>query len=169
MCDATDDVTNASQGWQITIDLTLVILAALASVTVATSAEYYNQIRKAQREYEKAKNTVEDIVMSFHRELKREKAEKIDLVAFKIEGNFARADEGIKKADNLEKRLTPIEGQVNVVSQSLKLTSTIISVGFSGFGNKDPRHRSGPRSSESKDHWIRRTNPKVVRSSRSPS
>ncbi|MGO8807374.1 MAG: helix-turn-helix domain-containing protein [Candidatus Bathyarchaeia archaeon] len=135
MCDATDDVTNASQGWQITIDLTLVILAALASVTVATSAEYYNQIRKAQREYEKAKNTVEDIVMSFHRELKRE-AEKIDLVAFKIEGNFARADEGIKKADNLEKRLTPIEGQVNVVSQSLKLTSTSILSGLAGLETK---------------------------------
>ncbi len=110
-------------------------MAVLAAVTVAISAEYYSQIRKAQKEYEKAKNTVEDIVLSFHRELKRE-AEKLDLVAFKIEGNFARTDEGLKKADTLEKKLMPIEGQINTVSQSLRQTSTSLLSGLAGLETK---------------------------------
>ncbi len=110
-------------------------MAVLAAVTVVTSAEYYRQIRKAQREYEKAKNTVQDIVMSFHRELKRE-AEKLDLVAFKIEGSFARADEGVKKADIVEKKLAPIEGQINAVSQSLRQTSTSLLSGLTGLETK---------------------------------
>jgi chromosome segregation ATPase len=110
-------------------------LAVLAAVTVVTSAEYYRQIRKAQREYEKAKNTVQDIVMSFHRELKRE-AEKLDLVAFKIERSFARADEGVKKADIVEKKLSPIEGQINTVSQSLRQTSASLLSGLTGLETK---------------------------------
>jgi transcriptional regulator TrmB len=113
----------------------LVILAVLGIVTVATSLEYYSQVRKAQMEYEKAKNTVQDIVTSFHRELKRE-AEKLDIVAFKIEGNFARADEGLKKAEMLEKKLMPIDGQINVVSQSLKQASTSILSGLTDLDTK---------------------------------
>ncbi len=135
MCDATNQITHASRRWQITFDYTLVILAVVAALTVATSAEYYMQIRKAQKEYEKAKNTVQDIVMSFHRELKRE-AEKLDLVAFKIEGNLARADEGVKKADSVEKKLAPIEGQINSVSQSLRQTSTSLLSGLTGLEAK---------------------------------
>ncbi len=73
--------------------------------------------------------------MSFHRELKRE-AEKLDLVAFKIEGNFARADEGVKKADSVEKKLAPIEGQINTVSQSLRQTSTSLLSGLTGLEAK---------------------------------
>jgi DNA-binding MarR family transcriptional regulator len=110
-------------------------LAVLGGVTVVTSTEYYSQVRKAQREYEKAKNAVEDIVMSFNRELKRE-AEKIDLIAFKIEGNFGRADEALKKTEVLEKRLTFTEGQTVTVSQSLKQTSTSILEGLTGLESK---------------------------------
>ena len=107
----------------------------MSAITVATSAEYYSQLRKAQREYEKAKNTVEDIVLSFHRELKRE-AEKLDLVGFKIGGNFARADEAVKKADSLEKKFSPMEDQVNAISQSLRQTSTSILSGLTGLETK---------------------------------
>jgi DNA-binding MarR family transcriptional regulator len=135
MCDATGLSHACVTRWQITIDFIWVILPVLAAVTAATSIEYYSQIRKAQREYEKAKNAVEDIVMSFHRELKRED-EKVDIVAFKIERNFARADEGVNKAVILEKKLVPIESQINTVSQSLKQTSTSILSGLTGLESK---------------------------------
>ncbi len=91
--------------------------------------EYYRQLRKAQIEYERARNVVEDIVRSFHRELNRE-AEQLDLIAFKIEGNFARADESVKKVESLEKRIGPMEEQVNTVSQSLRQTSNSILSGL---------------------------------------
>ena len=56
----------------------------------------------------KLRALLKTLFMSFNRELKRE-AEKIDLIAFKIEGNLAKADTSLKKADTLEKRITPIE------------------------------------------------------------
>jgi len=113
----------------------LVIVAVLAVVTVATSVEYYRQVRKAQSEYEKAKDIVDDIVLSFNRELKRE-AEKLDLIAFKIEGNFAKADASLKKAEALEKKMTPIENQISVISKSIAQTSTSILSGLTGLESR---------------------------------
>jgi DNA-binding MarR family transcriptional regulator len=112
-----------------------VILPVLAVATVAISVEYYRQVRKAQREYEKAKGIVEEIVLSFDRELKRE-AEKLDLVAFKVEGNSAKADASFKKAESLEKKMAPIEDQVSTVSQTVTKTSTSILSGLTGLESK---------------------------------
>ena len=132
MCDATVKITHASQGQQITFDFALVIVGVLAAVTVAVSVEYYGQLRKAQKEYQRAKSVVEDIVLSFHRELKRE-AEQLDQIAFKIEGNFARSDESLSKTEVLEKKISPLEEQVNVITQSLRQTSTSILSGLAGL------------------------------------
>jgi chromosome segregation ATPase len=85
---------------------------------VATSIEYYRQIRKAQKEYEKARNFVEDIVLSFNRELKRE-ADKVGLIAFKVEETSAKADTNLKKMDNFEKRITPFEERLGAINHSI--------------------------------------------------
>ena len=85
---------------------------------MATSIEYYRQIRKAQKEYEKARNFVEDIVLSFNRQLKRE-ADKVGLIAFKVEGSSAKADTSLKKMDNVEKRITPFEEQLGAINHSI--------------------------------------------------
>ncbi len=107
----------------------------MLAATVAASVEYYRQIRKAQKEYEKAKGIVEDIVLSFNRELKRE-ADKLDLIAFKIEGNLAKADTSLKKVDTLEKRMVPIENQIGTISQTVSQStqsSTDILSGLTGL------------------------------------
>ena len=106
--------------------------------TVASSVEYYRQVRKAQKEYEKAKNIVEDIVLSFNRELKRE-AERIELIAFKVEGNSAKADTSLKKIEAVEKKMAPLEDQINAFSQGrLDLSSnmTTILTGLTGLESK---------------------------------
>lgn len=113
-------------------DLSLVLMGALLAITVGASAEYYKQIRKAQREYEKAKGAVEDIVLSFNRELKRE-ADRLEIMAYKVEGNTSKADTGLKKIDNIEKRIAPFESQVNTISENnagilAKLTSVDMKV-----------------------------------------
>ena len=125
------------------------ILAALAVATVATSVEYYRQVRKAQREYEKAKNIVEDVVLSFDRELKRE-AEKLDLVAFKVEGNFAKADASLKKSESLEKKMAPIEDQVSAISQSVTQTSTSILSSLTGLESKIKDIEAGQETAKAK-------------------
>jgi archaellum component FlaC/DNA-binding CsgD family transcriptional regulator len=135
MCDATNRITQASQRWQITINFALAILAALAAVTAVISVEYYRLLREAQEEYQNARDVVEDVVMSFNRELKRE-AEQLDLIAFKLEGNFARADESLIKVEALEKKVLPLEEQVSSVSQSLRQASESILSGLTGLDGK---------------------------------
>jgi len=109
-----------------------VLLAVLLLATAAASVEYYWQIRKAQKEYQKAKGIVEDIVLSFNRELKRD-ADKLDVIAFKIEGNLAKAESGLKKVDTLEKRIVPLENQISAVSQAGSQSSTNFLSGLAGL------------------------------------
>ena len=103
---------------------------------MAASVEYHRQIRKAQKEYEKARDFVEDIVLSFNRELKRE-ADKLDLITFKVEGNSAKADTSLKKIDNVEKRIKPFEEQIGVItqkiSQTLSQNNTSVLSGLTGL------------------------------------
>jgi hypothetical protein len=99
------------------VEFLLILVGVLLAATVGAALEYYRQVRKAQREYEKAKGAVEDIVLSFNRELKRE-ADKLEIVAFKVEGSVAKADTGIKRIDTVEKKITPLEGQINAISEN---------------------------------------------------
>jgi predicted transcriptional regulator len=98
-------------------DLLLILIGVLLATTVGASVEYYRQIRKAQREYEKAKGAVEDIVLSFNRELKRE-ADRLEIMAYKVEGSTSKSDTGLKRIDNIEKKIAPFESQVNAVSEN---------------------------------------------------
>jgi uncharacterized membrane protein len=103
--------------------------------------EYYRQVRKAQREYEKAKCIVQDIVLSFNRQLKRE-SDRMELIAFKVEGNSAKADSSFKKLESLEKQVAPLEKQITVLSQSKPditgITSHITTIlsGLTGLESK---------------------------------
>ena len=100
------------------------ILVVLSVFSVYTVNEYVNRLRKAQGEYEKAKDSVEDIVISFNRELKRE-ADKIENVAYKVEGTLSKADVSLRKTEIIEKRIEPIENEVNEIStQVANLNST---------------------------------------------
>ena len=101
--------------------------------------EYYRQIRRAQKEYEKARNFVEDIVLSFDRELKRE-SDRLELISFKVEGSSDKADASLKKIDSVEKRITPFEAEIGQINQTLKQTltqnNTSILPGLAGLESK---------------------------------
>ena len=99
------------------VDIVLATLGVvLLVVTAAAAIEYYRLIRKAQAEYEKSKEIVEDVVLSFNRELRRE-TEKLDVIAYKIEGNFSKIEGCAKKIENVEKKIAPIEEQLSTVSK----------------------------------------------------
>ena len=105
------------------------LIGVLLAATVGASAEYYRQIRKAKKEYEKAREAVEDIVLSFNRELKRE-ADRLELVAYKVEGSAAKADTSLKRVDNIEKKIAPIENQLSAISENdVDILSKISDVG----------------------------------------
>ena len=103
------------------------LAGVLLAVTTGAAIEYYRQIRKAQKEYEKAKGAVEDIVLSFNRELKRE-ADRLELIAYKVEGSSAKADAGLKRIDSVEKKVAPLENQLGTISgNNVNVLSRVIS------------------------------------------
>jgi len=93
----------------------LVLIGVLLAATIGASVEYYRQIRKAQKEYEKAKEAVEDIVLSFNRELKRE-AGKLEIMAYRVEGSTSRADASLKRLESIEKKVAPFESQIKTIA-----------------------------------------------------
>ena len=99
------------------IEVLLMLIGVLLAATVVASVEYYRQVRKAQKEYEKAREAVEDIVLSFNRELKRE-ADRIELVAYKVEGSTAKAETSIKRVDSIEHKIAPIESKFKAIAEN---------------------------------------------------
>ncbi len=93
-------------------DVLLVLMGVLLAVTVGAAVEYYRYLRKLQQEYEKAKDAVEDVVLSFNRELKRE-AEKLELVAYKIEAFVSKSDRAMDKVEETEKKIQILEDKID--------------------------------------------------------
>jgi DNA repair ATPase RecN len=106
-------------------DILLILIGVLLAATVGAAFEYYRQIRKSQKEYEKAKEIVDDIVLSFNRELKQE-AERLELVAYKVESNSSKIDSALKKVENFERNLAPLEGKVSAISENSEKLSTMV-------------------------------------------
>jgi len=97
-------------------EILLVLVGILLAVTVGASVEYYRQLRRVQREYEKAKEVVGDIVLSFNRQLKRE-AERLEVVAYKVEAFSSKGDGALKRAEQIERQLHNLEPSISVVSE----------------------------------------------------
>jgi DNA-binding CsgD family transcriptional regulator len=114
-------------------------LGVLLAATVGVSVEYCRQIRRAQKEYEKARTLVEDIVLSFNRELKRE-SDRLELISFKVEGSSSKGDASLKKVEGLEKRILPVEEQLGTINQTVAkaLTQNNIDM-LSGLGGVESK------------------------------
>jgi hypothetical protein len=99
------------------IEVLLMLIGVLLAATIGASVEYYRQIRKAKKEYEKAKEAVEDIVLSFNRELQRE-ADKLEIIAYRVESSASKADTGLKRVESIEKKIAPFESQIKVIAEN---------------------------------------------------
>jgi DNA-binding MarR family transcriptional regulator len=89
----------------------------LLTTTAVAAYEYYVMVRKAHKEYIKARDFVEDIVLSFNRELRRE-SEKFDSMIAKVEESNTTAESSHRKTENLEKKIIPFVDQINTLNQS---------------------------------------------------
>lgn len=77
------------------IDIPTVLASVLLVVTAGVAFKYYRVLRTARKEYEDARDTVEDIVLSFNRQLQHE-GERLEAVAYKVEGISSKV-EGVSK------------------------------------------------------------------------
>jgi predicted transcriptional regulator len=91
----------------------LILVGVLLAVTVGAAIKYYKQLRRVQREYEKAQQVVEDIVLSFNRQIRQE-ADKLELVAYKVEAVSSKSDKALRKAEEVDKKLLPLESKIGV-------------------------------------------------------
>jgi hypothetical protein len=92
-------------------EVILILVGVLLAVTVGAASKYYKQLRRAQREYEKAEQVVEDIVLSFNRQIKQE-ASKLELVAYKVEATSSKSDNALRKAEEADKKLLSLECKI---------------------------------------------------------
>lgn len=99
------------------IELTSILIGIMSIIITVASIEYYRQISKAKKEYELAKNIIEDIVLSFNRGLKRQ-ANRIEVIAYKLDGSLAKSDTSVKKVESIEKIILPIEEQIKKINQT---------------------------------------------------
>jgi dGTP triphosphohydrolase len=90
----------------------IILIGVLLSITVGAAVEYYKQLRKAKREYEKARMAIEDIVISFNRQFKQE-ADRLELVAYKVEAVSSKSEKALQKMEDSDKRILDLEQQVN--------------------------------------------------------
>lgn len=94
-------------------DAPLIIASILLALTVGTAIEYYRLIRHARKEYEKAKDIVEDVVFSFNRDLKRE-AEQLELLAYKTGAIASKSEAASSKAGDVEKQFQTLSPHISL-------------------------------------------------------
>jgi len=94
-------------------EVILILVGVLFAITVGAAIKYYKQLRRAQQEYEKAEQVVEDIVLSFNRQIRQE-ASKLELVAYKVEAVSSKSDSALRKAEEADKKLLSLEGKIGV-------------------------------------------------------
>lgn len=91
-------------------------MTCLAAVTVFAAIEYYRYLRRAQKEFEKAKVAVDDIVLSFNRQFKRE-GDKLEIVAYKVETIASKTRGTLDIAKGVEKRMGDLEVKVQAENE----------------------------------------------------
>lgn len=93
--------------------LQVTITSVLLTVTVIAALSYYRFVRKAHEEYDKAKSLVEDVVVSFSRELRKE-TEKLDRTGYRIETNSSKIESVGKRVAQVEKQIAPAGEQIKL-------------------------------------------------------
>jgi chromosome segregation ATPase len=105
------------------IEALLILVGVLLTATVGAAIEYYKQLRKVQKEHEKAKEVVDDIVLSFNRQVKRE-AEKLEFVAYKVEAVSSKIDKAVSGTDEAAKKVQSLEPKVEAALEDGKKRSS---------------------------------------------
>jgi DNA repair ATPase RecN len=96
------------------LDEILIIVGSVLALTVCAAFEYYRQLQKVKKEYEKAKETIDDIVVSFNRQLRQE-AERTELIAYKVEAISSKSERVLNRAEETHKKVQFLEEKLSEV------------------------------------------------------
>jgi DNA-binding CsgD family transcriptional regulator/type II secretory pathway pseudopilin PulG len=98
-------------------DIVTTIIGVLLTLTLGAAVEYYRIVRRARKEYEKARTALEDVILSFDRQLQRE-ADESDATAYKLDAMVSKTDGNVHRLDSLEKNARTIESKLDSVLQT---------------------------------------------------
>jgi uncharacterized membrane protein len=93
-------------------DVVTVIIGILLASTIAAAVEYYRIVQRARKEYEKARSALEDVILSFDRQLQRE-ADKSGATAYKLEATVSKADGNAHRLDSVEESARAVESKLD--------------------------------------------------------
>lgn len=104
-------------------EILLILIGVLSAVTVSAAVEYYRQLRRVQKEYEKARESVEDIVLSFNRQLRQER-EKLEVATYKIQVVSSKTDGVLDKTGEIESQVHTLEAKLGTIAEDGQKTVT---------------------------------------------
>ena len=93
------------------VEIILILIGVLAALTVGAALEYYKELHIIRREYEKARDVLKDIILSFNRQLRQE-AEKVERVAYKLEAVSAKSGGVSERMTDIERKMELLESEV---------------------------------------------------------
>ena len=112
-------------------DLVLVATILLLSVTGGASLLYYQRVKRASRKYEEAKRVVDDVVLSFNRELRNQES-TLNAVVYKTGVVASQSEEVIGRMKEYESQLVEITTKMKNTSKA----DQKISVQFENMNKK---------------------------------
>lgn len=101
-----------------------ILVCVLLVITIGVIIEYYRRFREVHREYEKARGVVEDIVISFNKQLRRE-AEIIEQVAYKVEAVSSKGERAVKVAEEAYKKGQSLERKIDNLGNFQELSAKL--------------------------------------------
>ncbi|MGB8780651.1 MAG: winged helix DNA-binding protein [Candidatus Bathyarchaeia archaeon] len=96
--------------------LLFILVSCLLATTAVSAVEYYRRLRQSKKEYEKARGAVEDIILSFNRQFRRE-GEKLETLAYKVGAVDSKGDRILGMMGDVEKRMSTAEAKVSADSE----------------------------------------------------
>ena len=100
------------------MDATLILEVALLVLIVGASLEYIRRIRKTQREYIRAREAVEDMVVSFDKQFSRG-SEQTERLAYKVEGLSSKSERALKTAEDMDKKMQNVDAKVGSFTETV--------------------------------------------------
>ena len=97
-------------------DPLLVATIFLLLMTGGASVLYYRRIRKAYKQYHEAKSVVDDVIISFNKQL-RTQENRLNAVAHKTEVNASQSERTAKRMKEYEGQLTNFTTKIKPISE----------------------------------------------------
>jgi predicted transcriptional regulator len=111
------------------MDFSSVITVGLVAVSLVVAFEYYRLLRKAQKEYDKAKTSLDDIVLSFNRQVEQV-SKGLESTLYRVEGLTSKSEGASRKADDAIKTMQSVDNRIGTFLE--KGEQTLTSVGEVG-------------------------------------